>query len=138
MSPINKTIGGALTTECESNVLGKVGVIRGAQTGPYQANPVGASGYQAGSWSKVTGSSPEDQGVSHYPQELQGNYVVDGAIDTHLLRTDPIGAQKGRNGPEKQKFLCALCRQKRWVIHSEANCAAEMHVVHASLCMRRT
>ena len=62
MSPINdKTIGGALTTEGGSNVSGKVGVMRGALPGPYQANPEGASGYQAGSRSKATGSTPEAQ-----------------------------------------------------------------------------
>ena len=64
--------------------------------------------------------------MSNYPRHPQGNYVVDGEIDTHLLGTDPIGAQKGKNGPEKQKFLCAHCRRKRWVIDSEAGCAAEM------------
>ena len=127
MSPINnKTIGSALTTDGESNVSGRTGVIRAAQPGPYHVNPEGASGYQAGSRSTATGNSPEAPGVSHYPREPQGNYVVDGAIDTHLLGTDPIGAQKGRNGPEKQKFRCALCRRKRWVIDSEASCAAEM------------
>ena len=127
MSPINnKTIGNALTTKSESNVSGKVGVIRGAQSGPHQANPKGASGYQAGSRSKATGNSPETQEVSQYPQKPQGNYVVDGAIDTHLLGTILIGAQKGKNGPEKQKFLCAHCRRKRWVIDSEAGCAVEM------------
>ena len=64
--------------------------------------------------------------MSQYPQQPQGNYVVDGAIDTHLLGTHPIGAQKGKNGPEKQKFLCAHCRRKRWVIDSEAGCGTEM------------
>ena len=101
MSPINKSIGGALTTEGESNVSGRAGVIKGAQPGPYQANPEGASGYQAGSRSTATGNPPEAQEVSNYPKQPQGNYVVDGAIDTYLLETDPIGAQKGKNGPEK-------------------------------------
>ena len=124
MFPImNITIGGALTTVGESNVSGKAGVIRGAQPGPHQANPEGASGFQAGSRSTAAGNSPEAQGVSQYPQQPQGNYMVDGAIDTHLLGTDPIGAQKSKNGPEKQKFLCAHCRRKRWVIDSEAGCA---------------
>ena len=68
----------------------------------------------------------EAQEVSHLPRQPQGNYVIDGAIDTHLLGTDPIGAQKGKNGHEKQKFLCAHCRKKRWVIDSEAGCAAKM------------
>ena len=59
MSPINdKSIGGALTTEGGSNVSGRAGVIRGAQPGPHQANPDGVSGYRAGSWSTVTGSTP--------------------------------------------------------------------------------
>ena len=124
MSPINKSIGGALTTEGESNVSGKAGVIRCAQSGPHQAKPEGASGYQAGSWSTVTGSTPEAQEVSRFPRQPQENYVVDGAIDTHLLGTDPIGARRGKNGPEKQKSLCAHCRKKRWVIDSEAGCAA--------------
>ena len=127
MSPINnKSIRGALTTEGGSNVSGRAGVIRGAQPGSHQANPEGASGYQAGSRSTGTGGIPEAQEVSHFPRQVQGNYVVDGAIDTHLLGTDPIGAQKGKNGPGKQKFLCAHCRKKRWVIDSEAGCAAEM------------
>ena len=65
----NKSIGGALTTEGGSNVSGRAGVIRGAQPGLHQANPDGASGYQAGSRSTVTGSSPEAQGVSQYPQQ---------------------------------------------------------------------
>ena len=74
MSPINdKSIGGALTTEGGSNVSGKAGVIRGVQPGPHQANPEGASGYQAGSWSTVTGSTPEAQEVSHFPRQSQGN-----------------------------------------------------------------
>ena len=101
-------------------------VSRGAQQGPNQANPEGVSGYQSGSWSKVTGSSPEAQGVSHYLREAQGNYILDGANDTHFLGTDLIVSQKGRNGPEKQKFLCAQHRRKRWVIDSEESCAAEM------------
>ena len=123
MSPTNnKSIGGALTTEGGSNVSGRAGVIRGAQPGPHQANPEGASGYRAGSGSTSTGNPPEAQGVSQYRQQPQGNYVVDDA----LLGTDPIGAQKGKNGPEKQKFLCAHCRRKRWVIDSEAGSAAEM------------
>ena len=62
----NKTIGGALTTEGESNVSGRAGVIRDAQPGPHQANPEGASGYQAGSRSMATGNSPEALGVSQY------------------------------------------------------------------------
>ena len=94
----------------------------GAQPGPHQANAEGASGYQAGSRSTATGNLPEAQGVSQYPQQPQCNYVVDGAIDTH----HPIGAQKGKNGSEKQKFLCAHCRRKRLVIDLEAGCAAEM------------
>ena len=126
MSPINKNIGGALTTEGERNVSGRACVIRGAQPGPYQANPEGASGYQASSRSMATGNSHEAQEVSDYPKQPQGSYVVDGVIDTHLLGTDPIGTQKGKNGPEKQKFLCAHCRRKKWVIDSEAGCAADM------------
>ena len=39
--------------------------------------------------------------MSQYSQQPQGNYVVDNAIDTHLLGTGPIEAQKGKNGPEK-------------------------------------
>ena len=121
MSPIsNKSIGGALTTESGSDVSGRAGVIRGAQPGPHQANPEGVSGSQAGSRSKASVDLHEVQIENQLPQEAQGNYVVDGAIDIHLLGTDPIGAQKGRNGPEKQKFLCAHCRKKRWVIDSEA------------------
>ena len=127
MSPINnKSIGGAVTTEGGSNVSGRAGVIRGAQPGPHQANPEGASGYQAGSGSTVTGGTPEAQEVSHFSLQAQENYVVDGAIDAHLLGTDPIEAQKGKNGPERQKFLCAHCMKKRWVIDSDAGCAAEM------------
>ena len=50
MSPIdNKSIGSALATEGGSNVSVRAGVIRGAQPGPRQANPEGASGYRAGS-----------------------------------------------------------------------------------------
>ena len=114
MSPTNnKSIGGALTTEGVSNVSGRAGVIRGAQPGPHQANPEEASGYRAGSGSSSTGNPPEAQGVSQYPQQPQGNYVIECAIDAHLLGTDLIGAQKGKNGPEKQKFLCVHCRRKR-------------------------
>ena len=127
MSPINnKSIGGALTTESGSNVSGRAGVNRGAHPGPHQANFEGVSGYRAGSGSTTSGGTPKAQEESHFPRQAQGNYVFDGAIDTHLLGTDPIGAQKGKNGPEKQKFLCAHCRKKRWVIESEAGCAAEM------------
>ena len=107
MSPTNnKSIGGALTIESGSNVSGRVGVNRGAQPGPHQANPEGVSVSQAGSGSTATRDLHE------------GNYLVDGAIDTHLLGTDPISSQKGKNGPERQKFLCAQCRKKRWVIDS--------------------
>ena len=91
MSPMDKSIGGALTTGGGSNVSGRAGVIRDAQPGFHQANPEGACGYQAGSGSTVTGGTPEAQEVSHFPRQAQGN-VVDGAIDTHLLGTDPIGA----------------------------------------------
>ena len=127
MSPTNnKSIGGALTTESGSNVSGRAGVIRGAQPGPHQANPEGVSGYRAGSGSTTSGGTPEAQEVSHFPRQAQGNYVVDSAIDIHLLGTDPIGSQKSMNGPERQKFFCAHCRKKRWVIDSEASCATEM------------
>ena len=127
MSPIsNKSIGGALTRESGSNVSGRAGVNRGAQPGPHQANPEGVSGSQAGSGSKASVDLHEVQIENQFPREAQGNYVVDGAIDTHLQGPNPIGAQKGGNGPEKQKFLCAHCRKKRWVIDSEAGCAAEM------------
>ena len=109
-----------------SKVSGRVGVNRGAQPGPHQANPEGVSGSQAGSGSTATRDLHEVQIENQFPREAQGNYLVDGAIDTHLLGTDPIGSQKGKNGPERQKFLCAQCRKKRWVIDSEAGCAAEM------------
>ena len=74
MSPMNnKSISGALTTEGGSNVPGRAGVIRGAQPGPHQANPEGASGYcWAGSGSTVTGRTPEAQEVSHFPRQAQG------------------------------------------------------------------
>ena len=127
MSPKKiKTIGGALTIESGSNVSGRVGVNRGAQPGPYQANPEGGSVSQAVSGSTATRDLHEVQIANQFPRKAQGDYLVDGAIDTHLLGTDPIGSQKGKNGPEKQKFLCAECRKKRWVIDSEAGCAAEM------------
>ena len=54
------------------------------------------------------------------------SYVKDGVIDTNLLGSEPIGAQTGKNGPERQKFLCSVCRRKRWVIDSEAGSAAAM------------
>ena len=127
MYPINnKSIGGALTTESGSNVSGRAGVNRGAQPGPHQANPEGVSGSQAGSGSTASVDLHEVQIENQFPREAQGNYLVDGAIDTYLLGTDPIGSQKGKNGPERQKFLCTQCRKKRWVIDSEAGCAAEM------------
>ena len=84
--------------ECGSNISGRAGVSRGAQPGPgiapNQAILGGVSGFQADFRFKAIGNSPHAQGVSHYPKEAQGNYVVDGAIDTHLLLTDPIGAQR--------------------------------------------
>ena len=127
MSPINnKSIGGALTTESGSNVSGRAGVDRGEQPGPHQANPEGVSGSQAGSGSTASVDLHEVQIENQFPREAQGNYLVDGATDTHLLGTDSIGSQKGKNGPERQKFLCAHCRKKMWVIDSEAGCAAEM------------
>ena len=73
MSPnYDKNKGGAITTEGESNVSARAGVIRGAQPGPHQANPEGASGYRAGSESTVTGNPPEAQEVSNYPQTTTG------------------------------------------------------------------
>ena len=72
-----------LSPQCESNVSGRAGIFRDAQPGPNQANREGVSGYQADSRSKVTGSSPEAKGVSQYPWEAQGNYVVGGAINMH-------------------------------------------------------
>ena len=105
MSPIiNKSIGGALTTESGSNVSGRAGVNRGAQPGPHQANPEGVSGSQAGSGSKVAADLHEVQIENQFPQEAQGKYVVDGAIDTHPLGTNPIGAQKSRNGQRSRSF----------------------------------
>ena len=62
-------------------------------------NRKGVSGFQADSWSKATGISLEAQGVSHYSQKAQVNYVVDGVIDTHLLGTGPIRRQRSRGGP---------------------------------------
>ena len=85
-STTNKTIGGALTTECEGNVLGRAGVIRGAQPGPCQANPEGVSGSHAGSQSNVTGDLHEVQMESQYSREAQGYYVVvEGRAGAHIL-----------------------------------------------------
>lgn len=81
---------------------------------------------QSSAVSRASKPDAQAQEVSPYPRVTKGNYVVDGAIDTHHLGTDPLGTQKGKNGPEKQKFLCAQCRQKRWVIDSEVGCTAEM------------
>ena len=94
MSPTNKSIGCALTTEGESNVSGRAGVIRGAQPGPHQANPRKSQWLPGWLRVTVTGNPPEAQEVSHFPRQPQGNYVVDGAIGTHLLGTDPIVDQK--------------------------------------------
>ena len=82
MSPINnKSIGGALTIESGSNVTGRVGVNRGAQPGPHQANPERVSGSQAGSGSTASVDLHEVQIENQFPREAQGNYLVDGAID---------------------------------------------------------
>ena len=109
MSQINESIGGALTTEGESNVSCKAGVIRGAQLGPHQVNPEEASCYRAGSGSMVTGNTPEAQEVSHFTRQPQGNYIVNSVIDTHLLGADPIGVQKGKSGyRETEVSLCPL------------------------------
>ena len=110
---INKTIGGALTTECEGNVSGRAGVIRGAQPGPHQANPEGVSGSHTGCRSKATVDLHEVQIENQFPREAQGNYVVDGAIDTHLLGTEVLGTQRGKGGPWALKFRCAQCRKKK-------------------------
>ena len=42
-----------------------------------------------------------------WPSYPQRNFIVDGAIDTHPLGTDPLVAQVGKNEPEKHKFLCS-------------------------------
>lgn len=90
------------------------------------ATPTGLGEPQSSAVSRASKPGAQAQEVSRSPKAHQRNYVVDGAIDTHKLGTDPLGAQKGRNGPEKQKFFCALCRKKRWVVDSEVGCAAEM------------
>ena len=123
----NKTIGGALTTECEGNVSGRAGVIRGAQPDPHQAQPEGVSGSQAGSRSKATVDLHEVQIENQFPREAQGNYVVDGAIDTHLLGMEVLGTQRGKGGPGALKFRCAQCRKKKWMINSEVESASELH-----------
>ena len=66
---MDKSIGGALTTEGGSNVSGRAGVIKGAQPFPRQANAEGASGYRAGSGSTITGGTLEAQEVSHFPKQ---------------------------------------------------------------------
>ena len=50
----------------------------------------------------------------------------DGAIDTQDLGDKPLGPQKGKNGPRSAKFICARCRKPRWLIDSEAGCAADL------------
>ena len=44
------------------------------------------------------------QEVCHYYRIPQGNYVDDGAVDTHHLGTDQLGAQKGKNGRKNRNF----------------------------------
>ena len=113
MSPTNnKSIGGALTKESGSNVSGRAGVIRGAQPGPHKANPEGVSGYRAGSGSTTSGGTPEAQEVSHFPRQAHGNYVVDSAIDTHLLGNDPIGSQKSKMGRRGRNFSVPIAGKR--------------------------
>lgn len=58
------------------------------------------------------------------PQRPLPGYSKAAVIDTLMLGYEPIGIQSGKCGPERQKFLCASCRQKRWIIDSEPGCAS--------------
>ena len=66
------------------------------------------------------------QVVGDVPVRPRPGYDKDGVIDTLMLGSEKIGIQTGRNGPAKQKFLCGQCRKRRWIIDSDAGCAAEM------------
>ena len=47
---------------------------------------------------------PKEQEENSYPSTTQGDYVADGAIDTHHVETDPLVALKVSNSPEQQNF----------------------------------
>ena len=53
-------------------------------------------------------------------------YDKESSIDTRMLGREPIGTQTGKNGPKGQKFVCSKCRQKRWILDSEAASAANL------------
>ena len=71
------------------------------------------------------GANLSDNSIAVPRRPLQG-YDKSGAIDTLLLGSEPIGIQTGKCGPERQKFVCAKCRKKRWIMDSVAGCAAEL------------
>ena len=94
----------------------------------------------------VTPQSDDSQIPSKLPSQTQGTgteadlprrplpgYDKGAAIDTNLLGVEPIGVQAGAKGPKGQKFVCSKCRMKRWIIDSEANCAANL--TRFSTCM---
>ena len=58
--------------------------------------------------------------------------LTDGAIDTHKLGGEPLGPQRGKNGPQKTKFICSRCRKHRWISDSDAGSAANLH--RLSMC----
>ena len=94
----------------------------------------------------VTPHSDGSQILSEKPGQTQGTgtevnlprrplpgYDKGSAIDTDMLGVEPIGIQAGAKGPKGQKFVCSKCRMKRWIIDSEANCAANL--TRFSTCM---
>lgn len=90
------------------------------------STPSGSGGPQPPTTPAVLTPCTAAQEVSTVPKRPLPGYAKGSAIDTAMLGSEPIGAQQGKNGPERQKFLCSQCRKKRWVIDSDAGCASEM------------
>ena len=80
-------------------------------------------------------SAAATQVVSQVSMKARSDFIRDGVIDTHRLGSEPLGKQAKRNGPERQKFFCSRCRMRRWIIDSEAGCAASLtRFTICSLC----
>ena len=100
-----------------------------AGAGHHQATDPGCGGNQAhpaATARNSTGDELELGLLENVPLRPVPGYADDGYIDVRLLGSEPIGIQTGKNGAQKQKFLCAKCNKKRWIIDSDASCASEM------------
>ena len=120
-------VNGSPTPESGGRVACWQASVGQAEAGHYQATDPGCGGNQAHPAATARHLTGDEIGpLANVPIRPQAGYADGGYIDVRKLGSEPLGIQMGKNGPVKQKFLCARCNKKRWIMDSDAASAAEM------------